>query len=355
MHESCKWRSRLSSDGKRPSVHVTRRELALLLAGISYPASAGADPEISSFDLSLLDRRETPNELFFIRNHFPKPPLSVHGWKVVLSKATETQVTEITLNDLMQMPVVKVAATLECAENPPGGGLVSHAIWEGVRLKDVLERLGSSPSMPFIRLSGADGFARTVGIAPTELDRILLAYRMNGSTLSPDHGGPLRAVVPGRYGMDSVKWLRKIELVSVNDHRNDYRRKIRSLLLGVSEAGEIGPQQVKSVFSRPTSGAILFGRRFILRGAAWAGERVVSKVEVSSNGGRTWMPALLDSPEPFCWALWQCEWKIPASGEYELMVRATDAEGNTQPLERPVDRVDPFEQNTCQHLTVTVR
>lgn len=332
---------------------MTRR--ALLLAGVGYPANAGADPEISSFDLSLLDRRETPNELFFIRNHFPKPPLSVHGWKIALSKSTEAPVTEISLNDLMQMPAVKVAATLECAENPPGGGLVSHAIWEGVRLKNALERLGSLSSMPFARLSGADGFARTVRIAPAEQDRVLLAYRMNGFTLSPDHGGPVRVVVPGRYGMDSVKWLKKIEFISANDDRNDYRRKTLSLLLGVSEGDAIGPQQVKSVFSRPTAGAILFGRGFTLRGAAWAGERVVSKVEVSSNGGQTWMPARLDSPEPFCWALWQCEWKISEPGEYELMVRATDADGNTQPLERPANRADPFEQNTYHRLTVTVR
>ncbi len=242
---------------------------------------------------------------------------------------------------------------LECAENPVGGGLVSQANWEGIPLSSVLSRLPADSSTQFARLSGADGFERYVPIAKAGHADTLLAFRMNGQALPHSHGGPLRALVPGWYGADSVKWLRKIELVD-SAPPDEYRRFHRSLLTGDATSERIAGIQVKSVFTRPQNGAVLRGRRFVLRGAAWAGEQAVRAVDISFDEGQSWLPASFVKPQPYSWLLWEREWRIPGPGEYRLTVRATDDRGNAQPLLRPSGRLDSFEQNACQQISVSV-
>jgi hypothetical protein len=113
---------------------------------------------------------------------------------------------------------------------------------------------------------------------------------------------------------------------------------------------------VKSAFARPLDGAILAGRKFVVRGAAWAGERAVRKVEVSTDGGRTFQAArLAGSAAAYAWTQWTHEWRIPGAGEYELVVRADDDSGREQPAERAGERADEYEQNSWQRVKVTVR
>ena len=324
----------------------TRRSLLvqLLAWGQSKPQA-----ETSEFDLSLLDQWLTPQDLFFVREHFPAPAVSVHGWKLSVAGAVDAPF-EILYDDLVQQERRVLPATLECAENPVGGGLVSTAEWTGVSLASLVAKARLRPEGRFLRLTGADGFTRTLPLAKALHADTLVVWSMNGNKLPGNHGFPLRAIVPGWYGMSSVKWLRTVEVTDREDTSEAYRRRLRSLLAGVRVAEPVGAVAVKSVFSRPLEGAILTGRRFVVRGAAWAGEKPVQAVDVSADGGKSWGRAGLGKPVPYTWALWEYEWKIPAAGDYELVVRA-----DGQPGERAPDRVDEYEQNSWQRIRVTVK
>jgi DMSO/TMAO reductase YedYZ molybdopterin-dependent catalytic subunit len=206
-------------------------------------------------------------------------------------------------------------------------------------------------------MSGADGFSRIIPIAKALHADTLLAYNMNGERLLVNHGLPLRAVVPGWYGMDSVKWLREIEVlreeVSLASLRHPYLRLTRSLLAGTRPAGPVRAMNVKSVFSRPMEGAILMSRKFIIRGAAWAGENRVQTVEVSTNGGKIWQQARLDGqPQPYSWITWAYTWQIPSAGPHDLIVRAMDDQGRRQPESRDPERADGYELNDWQRIRV---
>jgi DMSO/TMAO reductase YedYZ molybdopterin-dependent catalytic subunit len=208
-----------------------------------------------------------------------------------------------------------------------------------------------------VRFSGADGFSRTIPIAKATHADTLIVQIMNGEKLPAKHGFPVRTLVPGWYGMDSVKWLRSIELQMDDDGavsgRHGYVRLTRTLLAGTRPAGAVTTMNVKSAFSRPVDGAILMGRRFMIRGAAWAGESTIKQVEVSTDSGAAWNTAQLTTkPAEYSWVLWSFEWKIPKAGEYDLIVRATDTQGRTQSNDRPSDRVDPYELNMQQRIRV---
>ncbi|MCI0422479.1 MAG: sulfite oxidase [Acidobacteria bacterium] len=345
---------------------------------LAFPRFAGSQTrqeagsrkaEISSFDLSLLDDWLNPNDLFFIRDHFPAPAQSSSQWKLSLAGAVANPF-EVTYEELLQQPRKTLAVTLECAENPVGGGLVGNAEWTGVSLALLLEKARPLPAAGFVRLSGADRdsvggacYVRTIPLSKALHADTLLVHRMNGEKLPDAHGFPLRAVVPGWYGMDSVKWLQKIELLTergtdaVPEH--SYLRRVQLPGTGQAATEPVTAMNVKAVFSRPLDGAILVGRRFVVRGAAWAGENRVERVEVSTDGGHAWQEALVNTPgqtglQAYSWVFWEFDWKIPASGRHELVVRATDELGRTQPAIRPAGKLDAYEQTAYQRVQCTV-
>jgi DMSO/TMAO reductase YedYZ molybdopterin-dependent catalytic subunit len=328
----------------------TRR---VFLASAVASVLSAQKPEISNFDLSLLDQRATPNDLFFVREHFPAPNVTSAGWRLTVRGAVAAPL-ETGYDDLSARPRKTLEATLECAENPVAGGLVSHAEWSGISLGSLLEASQPSNEATAVRLSGADGFSRVIPLTKARHPDTLLALTMNGEKLPVNHGFPVRAIVPGWYGMDSVKCVREIDVIAGEPPRQDYTRQIRSLL-GVQRAEPVTAMNVKSAFSRPLDGAILFGRRFVVRGAAWAGENRVQSVDVSVDGGKSWQPARLESDsQRYAWTCWSWEWKIVGPGSYELLVAATDDQGRKQPSERPSNRADNYEWNQRQRIQVTV-
>jgi DMSO/TMAO reductase YedYZ molybdopterin-dependent catalytic subunit len=311
-------------------------------------------PEVSSFDLSLLDDGTTPVDLFFVREHFPAPAVSAAGWKLSVGGAVAAPL-EIPYDDLAGRPRRKLAVTIECAENPVGGGLVSHAEWSGVSLAALIEAARPAADASFVRLSGADGYARTIPLPKAIHPDTLVVNQMNGGKLPVSHGFPLRALIPGWYGMDSIKWLRRVDVLAAAEAGQGYERQVRSLLAGMRTTDPVTAMQVKSAFSRPLDGAILTRRRFVIRGAAWAGENRVRLVEVSTDGGKKWTPARLDREAlPYAWVCWSYDWRIVSAGPYDLSVRATDHQGRRQPAERASDRVDGYELNIPQIIRVTV-
>ena len=259
------------------------------------------------------------------------------------------------------MPSVTQPATLECAGNGriflvpqvPGAqwklGAVSTAAWTGVPLSALLERAGVSPDAVEVLFEAADAgtpkeepvppgqtpYAR--GLPLAKANDVLLAYRMNGEELPLDHGFPLRSIVPGFYGMASVKWLTHVRVLTesfrgyfqtsdyafwaMEEHRNPIRVPL-------------GLMPVKSAIARPGMREIIAaGGTYRVVGAAWGGDAPIETLEISTDDGQTWQAAqFLDEPQPFVWRRWEFHWLVPAhAGLYVLKSRATDAQGRRQP------------------------
>jgi DMSO/TMAO reductase YedYZ molybdopterin-dependent catalytic subunit len=326
----------------------------------------GKDPDNLEFPFARLEGLHTPNELFYVRNHFAAPNIQAKTWKLTVTGAVENPL-ELTYEQLTKMPPKKATMTLECAGNgrsflkapkgvPWGLGAVSTAEWAGVTLAAVLEKAGVKKGAADVVLEGADGgkasndpkpdgeihFARSLPLAKALKPEVLLAYKMNGADLSQAHGFPLRAVVGGWYGMASVKWLQRIVVTErpYNGYHqsSDYtywdRRDGLVTLVPITE------MEVKSSIARPAAGEVVAaGKEQRVHGAAWAGESEVAKVEVSTDGGKTWAEAkLLGDSLAMTWRLWEYKWTPPKAAKYTLMTRATDKRGRTQPEKRDEDR-----------------
>jgi DMSO/TMAO reductase YedYZ molybdopterin-dependent catalytic subunit len=328
--------------------------LALQAAGFGQNNELrGADTDLSS-----LSSLVTPNSRFFIRNHFPVPVVSVDDWKLTVTGRLGSP-REITFRDILQLPNRHLTVTVECAGNGVGGGAVSTATWAGVPLRELLSPAGLEPGVRFIRLTGGDRggietgtqqipFARSIPLDKAMHPDTLLAFEMNGAPLSGEHGYPVRTVVPGWYGMDSVKWLVAIEALDHEDLSHFMtERYVASHLLAVGTRRQpISRMRVKSQITTPREGERLPLRTAVIRGATWAGESKVSTVEVSVTEGKVWVTAELEgTPQPYAWVFWKCVWTPPVSGKYTIVARATDAEGRTQPVSKDWLRFDQYENN----------
>ncbi len=342
--------------------HESRRHFISRLALAGLPVGGAARPEeLKSWDLDYLSAGSilTPNEKFFIRNHFETPRLDAGTWRLSV-RGTIRRAFEVSYEDILKRPRRKLTATVECAGNEVGGGAVSTATWTGVSLADLLGEANLQPGAVYVRLIGADHgaadarlkreipYARSIPIDKALQEDTILAFEVNGVPLAPEHGFPLRAVVPGRYGMDSVKWIVAIEALDQRDLGYFMaERYVTAKLLGVGvERKPVTRMLVKSQITNPHHGDTLPPGPYTIRGAAWAGENRISKVEVSWDGGRNWMAARLETQlSKYTWALWQCPWTPPGPGEYTIAVRAADVEGRVQSAARDPLRFDQYENN----------
>ena len=257
------------------------------------------------------------------------------------------------------MPQRTVLATLECAGNgrsflaqkapgvPWGAGAVAHAEWSGVPLAAVLEMAGIGSGAVEVACEGADrgtepdhpelmAFARGLPLAKAMHRDTLLALRMNGEPLTPSHGFPVRLLVPGWYGVASVKWLTRIEVTRVPF--SGYFQTVKYTIQRQAESGQvaecIGGMGVKSEIVRPFAGEALgLGKQRVF-GLAWAGEEAVAKVELSADGGQTWRETELLGPfAPYSWTMWEYLWDVQSAGSHALQSRATSTSGRVQPAE----------------------
>ena len=230
---------------------------------------------------------------------------------------------------------------------PWGAGAIGHAEWTGVPLRVILQEAGLKPSALEVMFEGHDrgtepdhpepmAFARSLPLAKALDPDTLLAVRMNGELLEPRHGAPLRLLVPGWYGVASVKWLRRIEVI---DH--PFRGYFQTTKYTVQrrtahglETVIVGPMAVKSEILRPRADEVLGLGTNRLFGVAWGGPEPVARVEVSTDAGHTWKDADLLGPRAaHSWTLWEYLWEVAEAGEYTLLVRARAADGQVQPLE----------------------
>jgi len=327
------------------------------------------EPENLEFPFSALNSSLTANEQFFVRNHFPVPSADLKTWRLNIEGLVGRS-CEFTYDELRQMPSRTVTMALECAGNsriflsPKVAGLqwelgaVGNGEWTGVSLAEVLNRAGLKQSATEAVLEGADSgeikkepvspgkikYARSLPMAKAMSPEVILAYQMNGEDLTPAHGFPLRAIVPGWYGMASVKWLNRICVIDrefrgyfqTTDYT--YWERQDGLPIQLLPIGEI---EVKAEIARPALYEVVPANSvYRMFGAAWTGESEIAKVEVSVDGVKTWFPAqLLGDSVKYAWRLWEYHWRTPAeTGRHTVMARATDARGRTQPMERDAHR-----------------
>jgi DMSO/TMAO reductase YedYZ molybdopterin-dependent catalytic subunit len=315
-----------------------------------------AEPENSETPLDSVRSWVTPTRLFFVRNHFAVPRLDLATWRLRVEGRVK-QRRSWTWDELNELPQRTVFATVECAGNGRsflaerqagvqwGAGAVGHAEWTGVPLAVVLEHSGLESDACEVLFEGADvgtesdhpepmHFQRSLPLAKAFHPDTLLATRMNGELLDAAHGHPLRLFVPGWYGVASVKWLARIEVID-----RPFRGYFQSVKYTVQRRAErgletevVGEMVPKSEVIRPRPNEVLGlgGNRVF--GVAWAGEDPVSQVQVSTNGGATWHDATLLGPQAsYSWTLWEYLWEADSPGEHTILARSVSSQGRTQP------------------------
>ena len=261
------------------------------------------------------------------------PSIDSSTWKLAVRGLVKSPMS-LSYDQLRALPQVEEFATLECVSNGVGGDLISTALWRGARLRDILQLVSPAKNASYVVFRCQDGYDVGIPLDKATSDGTILAYEMNGSGLPVNHGYPLRAIVPGYYGMMNAKWVTEIELV---DHEylgfwqragwsNEAEYQTGSAIVNLGD-GRIGPSR----FNVEAAQKVPLGSEFPIAGMAFAGDRGISKVEVSTDGGSNWTPASLKDPlSGYTWVLWEAGWNPPADGQYRIAVRATDKRGRIQ-------------------------
>jgi DMSO/TMAO reductase YedYZ molybdopterin-dependent catalytic subunit len=300
----------------------------------------------------------TPVDRFFVRNHTSTPVLDAAGWRLRLHGAGLHREVELSLADLRRLPAVTLDAAIECAGNGRSFyttqqgetvtgtawtlGAIGVGRWRGVRLGTVLRRAGLRRTAVDVLPAGLDPHYvdKGVDLGPVRrplplakaLDDALLAYELDGEPLPPDHGHPVRLVVPGWIGIASVKWVGDIEVSDrplVSPWNTQFYRFFGPGFPAEGSA-PLTRQVVKSAFELPLPAVLPAGRVTTLTGRSWSGHGRIRTVRVSVDGGATWRRPRLRR-RGTAWTQWELPWRPPGPGSYELLVRATDETGRSQP------------------------
>ena len=358
-----------SGNGTGSTADLERERLAAARAGLVVHQAEALNCETPPGDLG---EDLTPTVRFYRRSHFPIPVLDPAAWRLGVGGMVHRPLS-LSLPELIRLPAETLAVTLECAGNgralqrPPapgvqwGPGAVGTAEWTGPRLADVLARAGIRPGACEVIFGGADQgqaadgsprsirFERSLPVRDALESGALLAYAMNGQPLPKPHGYPLRLVVPGWYGVASVKWLTAIELTSrpFDGHFQVDRYHIGGKPLTL--------QAVRSVIIGPRPGdTVAPGEDVVVRGLAWSGAGPIARVEVSV-AGRPWRAAALTGKRhPHGWQEWLLRARLEEPGSVTIHARATDTAGRTQPAQ-PTWNPLGYATNPIHQVVITVR
>jgi DMSO/TMAO reductase YedYZ molybdopterin-dependent catalytic subunit len=339
------------------------------------PFNAEAPPEALAGEI-------TPTELHYVRSNFAVPE---HDGTLEVGGAVENPTT-LTLDDLRAMPAVERAVTLECAGNgrlemrplpvgePWGDYAVSTARWTGALLHEVLEQAQPAGDSVEVRFEGADHgayhlqpvlpetnkddltFVRALPLAHAAdpAAEILIAYEMNAEPLSPDHGAPFRVIVPHWYAVASVKWLKRIDVLT-EPYIGEFQTGHYMFEWPDRPHEAVTLMRVRARITDPAPGSTISAGTHTVRGKAWSGTGPVTRVEVSLTGEGDWHAARLEPPKgAYQWQDWSFDWEATDVGRHTLRARATDAAGNVQPEVPPWNRLG-YGNNAIEVSYVDVR
>jgi sulfite oxidase len=346
--------------GVSPNANAAEQNSGNLLVHTTSPLNS--EPRLDVLTKSWI----TPIESFYVRSHAPNPNIDPAAFRLTIEGLVDKPLS-ISLAELNgSFGETSVVATLTCAGNrrsehslikPVGGvpwqaGAIGNARWSGVRLSDVLKKAGLKENAKHVWFEGLDEIPKGGGIIPfgasipvskaladsEAIPGALLTTKMNDQPLTPDHGAPLRGVVPGYVGARSVKWLGKI-VVSDRPSPNHYLATAYKLVragtpVEWAESGPIYRFPLNSVICTPAPNAKVSAGNVAVAGYALPSGQpgtTIAKVQVSADGGRSWTTAKITSPlRENCWVLWKADVKV-SSAASELIVRAIDSRGDVQP------------------------
>ncbi len=324
------------------------------------PYNAEAPPEALADEI-------TPVSLHYVRSNFAVP---AHDGSLEVGGAIANPAT-LMLDDLRRLPAVERAVTLECAGNgrlatrplpvgePWGDYAVSTARWTGALLRDVLEQAQPTADGVEVLFEGADhgayhlepvlaetnredlAFVRSLALehAVDPEAEILIAYEMNGEPLTRDHGAPFRLIVPHWYAVASVKWLKRIDVLT-EPYSGEFQTGHYIYEWPDRPHEPVDLMRVRARITDPARGTIIPAGTYTVRGKAWSGTGPVTAVDVSFTGEGEWHPAKLEPPkDPSQWQHWSLDWEATGVGRHSLRARATDAAGNVQPDVPPWNRL----------------
>ena len=289
------------------------------------PPAATAVPTSSAFAgvKPVLVPEITPNDSFYITTkNFIDPTVDGNSWQIAFKGLVDNPFT-LTLKDVQALPVINRVQTLACISNEVGGDLIGNTQWKGVSFRDLLLRAKPRDGVVDVIVRAADGYTDSFPIEVAMDNEVVLAYEMNGGPLPQRHGYPARLLVPGIYGMKNCKWITEVELVS-SDYKGYWEGQGWSDTAIYQTMSRIDYPNSRNVEAKP----------LYIGGVAFAGNRGIQRVEVSTDNGQTWNDATLrPALGKYTWVLWTYPWQ-PTKGEYSLVVRATDGTGAVQTADK---------------------
>jgi DMSO/TMAO reductase YedYZ molybdopterin-dependent catalytic subunit len=318
----------------------------------------------------------TANTLFFVRNHFDVPDVDEAAWKLSIGGAVGSS-RQFTLEEIQAFPNRKILALLECAGNgrttldPPVDGTlwdlgaVAQAEFTGTSLHNILSLVQPATDSVEILFTGADSgevrtgestpYARSLPLELALHPDVMLVWGMNGERLPLNHGYPLRLLVPGWYGMASVKWLQEISLLTIPFEgffqQGDYVYREGKEF---PEGAPVQEVRVRSLILSHSEGDTLGTGTHKISGVAWTGQGKISEVFISIDGGPNWkIAALEDTGGQYGWTRWHASVELNQPGSYSVIARAADAAGNVQPP-APVWNRGGYGNNVVQQITLRV-
>jgi len=263
----------------------------------------------------------TPNDEFYITTYSSTVPQTVADAFRLKVGGLVAKPLSLSLKDLAEMKNKTEFVTLECIGNPIGGDAISNALWEGVTLKKIIEQSAPGAGVVKVVFHADDGYSDSIPYRLALSEDVFIAFSMNEKPLPRKHGFPLRVVVPGIYGMKSVKWVSKIEFVNY-DYKGYWEKR------GWSDEAVI---PVRSQILMPMNDKTIKSGAYVIGGVAFGGRYGISRVQVSVDDGGTWREAELKPPlSNWAWTLWRHDWDPRRVGEYTIKVRGFDRQGRVQ-------------------------
>jgi DMSO/TMAO reductase YedYZ molybdopterin-dependent catalytic subunit len=260
-------------------------------------------------------------DFYVVSKNFTDPVVDATGWELNLHGLVD-KAQRLNLGDLRGLPAVTEYVTLECISNNVGGYQISTGLFGGPTLSSVLDVAGVQAGATLVAFRSRDGYSESLPLSLVrQSPEILLALTLDGAPLPDLHGFPARILVPGHYGMKGPKWIEDIELATGT--RNGYW-----------ENQGWNPDAAVKTMSRidsPPEGSLIKAGTIDVSGVAFAGKRGISAVELSADGGHSWIPATVKTPlSNLTWVTWTATWSVSAAGQYRLTVRARDGQGAPQ-------------------------